>query len=376
MRLLCINYEYPPIGGGGSVVCKGLAENLVKLGYEIDVVTSGMKNLPPYEIVNSVKVHRVNCVRRFKHYASSPELLTQLLPSYRRAKELIRCNKFSLNHTHFVVPSGIVSYMLWKKTGLPYVITVHGSDIPGYNPDRFNIEHKIIRKFWKQVITSSQMIIAPSHFLAQLIRKHVNVPITVIPNGYDIPKSTNTNKKNHILLVTRMFKRKGVQYFLEAIADLETDWKIFIAGDGPYLPTLKAMAKEVKPSVTFLGFIKGKTLQDIYSSAKIFVFPSILENFPVVLLEAMAAGCAVITTNSDGCLEVIGDAGIKTDICNVAQLKEALKYLMDNNAETERLAMLGRDRVCQFSWPTISAKYDQAFNKYLNKSQERDIIFS
>jgi len=325
MRLLCISYEYPPIGGGGSVVCRDLAENLVKIKYNIDVVTSGMKNLPSDETINSVRLHRVKCVRRFKHYASSPELLTQLIPSYYKAKELVRSNKFVLNHTHFVVPSGIVSYMLWKKTGLPYVITAHGSDIPGYNPDRFNIEHKIIRKLWKEVITNSKMIIAPSQNIAQLIRKHVDVPIEVIPYGHDILKAENTKKKNHIIVVTRMFRRKGVQYFLEAIADLKTDWKIFIAGDGPYLPSLKAMAKKIKPSVNFLGFVRGKELEDLYDSAKLFVFPSIQENFPVVLLEAMAAGCAVVTTNGNGCAEVVGEAGLKTDICNAKQLREALE---------------------------------------------------
>jgi len=370
MKLLCINYEYPPIGGGGANACQGLAENLAKSGYDIDVVTSGMSDLPPHDIINSVKVHRVKCTRRFKHYATSPELLTQLLPSYRRAKELMRTNKYVLNHTHYVVPSGIVSYMLWKKTGLPYIITAHGSDIPSYNPDRFKTEHLILRGLWKRVIRNSQMIIAPSHYLAQLIRKHVDVPITVIPYGYDASKCGITEKKKHILVVTRMFKRKGVQYFLEAVADLETDWKIFIAGDGPYLPALKEMAKKVKPSVTFLGFIKGKALQDIYDSAKIFVFPSIQENFPVVLLEAMASGCAVITTNTPGCAEVVCDAGIKTDICNVPQMRDALKYLMDNNAEAERLANLGRNRVCQLSWPTIAAKHDQVFNRCLNKFPE------
>jgi glycosyltransferase involved in cell wall biosynthesis len=144
MKLLCINYEYPPIGGGGGVVSQGLAEALVQHGYSIDVVTSGMRDLPCYEEKNGVRIHRVRCIRRYRHYVTLPEMCTLILPLYRKALELIGKNHYDLNHTHFVVPSGIVSYLLRKQTGLPYLITAHGSDIPGYNPDRFNFAHLLI----------------------------------------------------------------------------------------------------------------------------------------------------------------------------------------------------------------------------------------
>ena len=148
MKLLCINYEYPPIGGGGGVVSKGLAEALVKRGYHIDLVTSGMKDLPEFEIVNGVHVHRVNCIRRYRHYVTLPEMVTLIRPLYSKALRLINENDYQLNHTHFIFPSGLVSYLLKKRTGLQYILTCHGSDVPGYNPDRFNFCHKLLKPFW------------------------------------------------------------------------------------------------------------------------------------------------------------------------------------------------------------------------------------
>ena len=104
MKILCINYEYPPVGGGGATVTQSLAEAMAQDGHEIDVVTSGMKDLPEYEVVNGVHVHRVKCVRLKRHYSTAFELLTQMIPTYRKALELSRQKKFDINHTHFIVP--------------------------------------------------------------------------------------------------------------------------------------------------------------------------------------------------------------------------------------------------------------------------------
>ena len=62
MNILCLNYEYPPIGGGGGAACKDLAEKLVRFGHRVDVVTSAFSGLPTREIRDGVHIHRVRCV--------------------------------------------------------------------------------------------------------------------------------------------------------------------------------------------------------------------------------------------------------------------------------------------------------------------------
>jgi glycosyltransferase involved in cell wall biosynthesis len=360
MKILCINYEYPPIGGGGGVVSKGLVEALVAKGYHIDVVTTGMRDLPAFEVVNGVRIHRVKCIRRFRHYVTLPEMLTLVFPMYLKARNLIAQNNYDLNHTHFIVPSGLVSYLLKIKTGLPYFLTCHGSDVPGYNPDRFHIFHKLLRPFWRMILRNSQGISTPSRYLRDLIQSRIDVPVDVIPNGYDLPPCEPGPKRNRVLVLTRMFERKGVQFFIRAVADLKCDWEILIAGDGPYLQKLKELARGI-PSIQFLGFVTGKQLLDLYQSTKIFVFPSINENVPVVLLEAMNAGCAIVTSDAPGCLEVVGKAGLITPCGGVREIRRSVAHLINNPDEIERLSRLSRERAAEFTWAKVACNFDGLF---------------
>lgn len=367
MKILCINYEYPPIGGGGASACKGLVEAFVKEGHEVDLVTSGMKGVPEYEVINGVHVYRVNCIRRHRHYATTPELISQVLPSYKKAVELIRKKNYDINHTHFIVPSGLVSYLIKRKTGIPYIITAHGSDVAGYNPDRFSLMHTLIGPLWRMIVRNSSGITAPSNFLKKLIQEAADISVEVIPNGFDIKPVSDVQRENRILLVTRMFERKGVQYLLEALQDIPKDWDVLIVGDGPYLPTLKDLANKLGVSVKFLGQVPNDQVFEIYLKSKIYVFPSMVENFPVVLLEAMAAGCAVITTTAPGCAEVVGDAAIKVEVGSVESLRRELRHLIDDPLEINRLGLLGRERVKTFAWPIVTAGFIKVFESVINE---------
>lgn len=360
MRILCITYEYPPIGGGGSNVAHPLAAHLVAMGHSIDVVTSGMDGLPAEQVIDGVRVFRVPCVRRHRHYASVAELGTSVWSSYRKALELCSLRQYDVNHTHFALPSGIVSLMLLRATGLPYVTTVHGSDIPGYNPDRFRGAHVLARPIWHQVMNNSACVVSASKFLKTLAHRYTNVPIRTIRNGFDssLLIDTGTAKRNRILVVTRLFERKGVQHFLSALSGLRHDWEVVIAGDGPYMPTLRKEAEKAGINVEFVGFVQGDTLAELYATAKIFVFPSLQENFPVVLLEAMHAGCAIITTRADGCAEVVGDAGITTAPESPVEIRAALESLMNDEIAIDTYSRAAKRRIEKFRWPEIAAEYE------------------
>ncbi|MGH8167469.1 MAG: glycosyltransferase family 4 protein [Woeseiaceae bacterium] len=183
----------------------------------------------------------------------------------------------------------------------------------------------------------------------------------IVRNGYTSKFSGNTfgGKRNRILVVTRMFRRKGVQHFIEAIGTLEHDWEIVVAGDGPYLPQVKAKARRMGLNVNFVGFVQGDTLAELYATSKIFVFPSLQENFPAVLLEAMDAGCAIITANSDGCAELVGNAGIATTPGRVDQIRNALVLLMTDEERIATLSARAAERIRRFRWPRIASQYER-----------------
>jgi len=373
MRILCINYEYPPIGGGGGVACKGLTEALVRRGHHVDVVTSGMRDLPEFEIVEGVRIHRVKCYRRNRVYAGSLELLFTLYPMYAKAKQLVEQHTYDINHTHFIVPSGIVSYWLKRKTGLPYIITAHGSDVPDYNPDRFYFEHYLIRWFWRRIIRNSRAIISPSNYLKKLISKQkCQNNLIVVPYGYTPTDGLvdYQGKENTILVATRMFKRKGVQHVIEALRGMTTDWEILIAGDGPYLDVLKKQARNVEANIRFVGFLSRKEMDAAYKKSKIFLFPSIQENYPMVLIEAMNAVCAVITTNAEGCSEVVADAAIKIAPAKINEIRHALNLLLNNDSEIIRLGEMSKQRARQLAWPQIALQMETIICNVLNSLEQ------
>jgi glycosyltransferase involved in cell wall biosynthesis len=320
-----------------------------------------MRGFESRERVGSVTVHRHACARRDAHYTTALELSTTLLPAWREGCRLIETFQPDLVHTHFVLPSGVIAWRLARRYQVPYVITAHGSDIPGYNPDRFAVLHKLLKPFWKQIVANASLLVSPSEFLGGLIRAQVDLPIRVIPNGYAPAASVGRPKRNLVLVVARLFPRKGVQRFIEAIPGMPRDWEYVIAGDGPQLPRLKELAKRLRVPVRFIGFVDAHTLRGYYEEARILVFPSIRENFPMVLLEAMDAGCAVITTDAEGCGEVVGKAGLVVKKDDAQQIRSALRKLMGDPRLCEDLRRKAMARADLFRWPRIASLYRDAF---------------
>ena len=365
MRILTLCCEYPPVGGGGATACQGLAEALVRAGHEVDVVTSAMRALARFEDQNGVRIHRVGGIRRQRHHSTVAEQLTQLIPTYRQAMALMRARDFDLIHCHFVVPGGLLGCLVAQRTGLPYVITAHGSDVPGYNPHRFRLLHRLIRPLWVRIIGRSSALSTPSEFLKGLIAARSRHAAAVIPNPFDPPASNGTAAGRRVLVVARMVERKGVQHLLEALADLRTDWEFWIVGDGPYLKRLKKAAGAASAKVRFLGFVPRTELAALYQSARVFVLPSLQENFPMVLLEAMAAGCAVVTTSAPGCVEVVGDAAAVVEPGNSAALRATLARLLADDAAIERMRAASRRRALEFASARVALEFETLFRSCL-----------
>lgn len=362
MKILSLVYEYPPIGGGGGVVAAALNATLATYGHEVTVVTSAMQGLPTMVRERGVTIHRTRCRRKHRHYTNTLELLTSLIPAYRKASEIIESSRPDLIHVHFAIPSGVIAYLLSRRYGIPYVLTAHGSDIPGYNPDRFSTQHFFFRPFWKRILQHAMAVTSPSYFLEDLIKKSSNVPVCVIPNGYTPEPRQGLQKRNMILVVARMFPRKGVQHFIESVRDLETEWEIVIAGDGPFLETLKQQASTAHCSIRFTGFLGKTELHSLYEQARILVFPSIRENFPIVLLEGMDTRCAVITTDAEGCAEVVGDAGVVVRKGDPTDIGRELRKLMQDPDRCTELAMRGWMRAKSLRWPTVATAYMELFS--------------
>ena len=374
MRILTFCYEFPPLGGGGSKVAYGLAKTLVQKGHSIDLITMGFRGLPKFEHVDGIRVHRISCIRTRQSMCYTPEMVPYLLAAIPVVTRLMKQHHYDLNHTHFIFPDGILALITHTLTGLPYIITAHGSDVPGYNPDRFQWQHRLLAPVWTRVVRHAERIICPSQSIETLMHHASLQPRTVIiPNGMNVDKfNPRQTKVNRILIVTRMFERKGVQYLLKALENLELDYEVHIVGDGPYLQTLKGQVDEKNLDVKFWGFLdnQSREIRDLYETSRIFVFPSEAENFPIVLLEAMAAGMAIITTEGTGCAEVVGDAALFVKPRNAESIKVALKRLIFDVEFSTSLGKRARQRLEEhFGWGTVSQQYSDLYQQISDTSQ-------
>jgi len=369
MNLLTLCYEFPPLGGGGGKVVYGLTDNLVRMGYDVDVVTMDFRGLPRHENIIGANIYRIPCLRGSESVCHSHEMATYLACAIPALVRLYRKKRYDLNHTHFIFPDGILSYLLKKATGLPYVITAHGSDVPGYNPDRFKTLHKLIHPLWKAVIENSECIICPSEILKSLIlRGKPDARTKVIPNGFEVGRlSPHREKGRRVLVVTRMLERKGVQYLLEALQGLELGFEINVVGEGPYLNTLKDLATRLGVKVRFWGWVDNDSaeIKELFETSSIFVFTSEAENFPIVLLEAMAAGMAIITTSGTGCAEVVGDSAILVRPKDPVGIREALLSLADDSERCRTLGRLSRKRLeDNFKWNVVASRYSEVLQSF------------
>jgi glycosyltransferase involved in cell wall biosynthesis len=369
MRILMLCYEFPPLGGGASKVAHGLSKELVRLAHQVDLVTMAYRGLPESEWVDGVRVFRVPCIRTRRHACSLPEAGSYLIPVIRKVRRLVRTKHYDINHTHFILPDGLIAWLAQKFADLPYIITAHGSDVPGYNPDRLKITHKVVAPVWKEITRNAAQVVCPSLILKSLASKRMeNSKIVLIPNGFDYNRfQPHGEKVKRILIVTRMFKRKGVQYLLKSLEDLVLDYEVHIVGDGPYLPTLKRMAGNIKAPLRFWGWLDNQSpiLKELYEASKIFVLASEEENFPIALLEAMASELAIITTKGTGCAEVVGDTAVLVEPRNSKMIRSALKKLTRDTSLCARLGKAARRRVkTNFSWDIVAKRYVEQYLKH------------
>jgi glycosyltransferase involved in cell wall biosynthesis len=192
----------------------------------------------------------------------------------------------------------------------------------------------------------------------------------VVPWGYDVNRFIpNQQKGARILAVSRLFERKGIQYFLKALAEFDgrREYEVNIVGDGPYRQTLQKMASDLKLKIKFWGHLDNDSseLTHLFGISSIFVLPSDSENFPVVLLEAMSAELAIITTKATGCSEVVGETGILIDPGDVHAITKALVELTSNPDLCRRLGQAARKRVeAHFTWTIVANRYIELYKKH------------
>lgn len=368
MRVLTLTHELPPLGGGGGRVALELAHRFAILGHEVEVLTGGGSGLPSLSMDGTLLIRRLTGQRQRVDGATSFELLSYVTAAMRHLARWPE--RYDLIHTHFILPAGLIAR--YSGPSVPYLITCHGSDVPGHTPHESGHRHALMRPLWQQVVAGASAVVSPSENLEQLILRsapRLGSTLQRIPNGYATGSFRATRGDPRILMLSRLIPLKGFQHFLRGLAGVKLDYEVNIVGDGPMRSELEDLAQRTPTEIVFHGWLdhEDTRLRELFESCSIFVFPSEAENFPTVLLEAMDAGMAIVTTDVKGCPEVVGEAGVCVPPRSPDALREAVQELISDNDRRRRLGQAARQRVLtSFDWPIVVDQYAAVYEAVAN----------
>jgi len=367
MRILIINSEYPPVGAGAGNASSNIARLLVRLGNEVVVVTAGFGRLPKDEIVDGVRILRGPASRKRVDRSTALEQVVFIIGASYRCLGLLRSFRPQATLAFFGLPSGAVAWVLKRIFGIPYVVSLRGGDVPGFRPYDFWLYHRIAVPFLRVIWHGAEAVIANSRGLRDLASNFdPSVAIPIIPNGVDIQLFSAEGRDwstAGILSVGRVVHQKGLDLGLMALADLkDLAWQWRIVGDGPQVAYLRETLEreDLEDRVEFVGWAGAAALAAEYRRASLFIFPSRHEGMPNALLEAMASGLPVIASRIAGNEELVvpGETGILVPPDDPDALREALRALLVDKSERERMGRAARRRVeADFRWETTTAGY-------------------
>ena len=208
----------------------------------------------------------------------------------------------------------------------------------------------------RQAAERSDAIIAVSRFTALEVEDLLKVPaerIRVIPHGVHIPRPGGA-REDIVLFVGAIQRRKNIARLVRAFERLPASWRLVLAGasDG-YGAAEELLAIEQSPrraSIDALGYVSPEELDALYRRARIFAFPSLDEGFGMPVLDAMAHGVPVVTSNCSALPEVAGGAALLVDPHDTSAIENALARLACDETLRDDLARRGLERAKQFSW--------------------------
>ena len=269
------------------------------------------------------------------------------------------------------------SFLPFRFSG-PTVITIH--DLSFLRPEMHPSQRvKAVTTALPRAIERAAAIIVDSEFVRQEVIAVYGVSpdrVSAIPLGVSSeyrPRSSaevganlaryNLAYREYMLAVGTLEPRKNLLQALAAHAALPEHARkavpLVVAGMKGWLSQeleARIRAAEERGEVRWLGYVPAEDLPQIYSAARLLVYPSLYEGFGLPVLEAMASGIPVITSDQASLPEVAGDAGIMVDPRDCDALRDAMLRLIEDEKELQRRIELGHTQAARFTWHMCAAK--------------------
>ncbi|MHA1505887.1 MAG: glycosyltransferase family 4 protein [Candidatus Asgardarchaeia archaeon] len=381
MKVALVSDWFFPKTGGIATHIDGLAKALMKIGVDVEVISTRLK-IPSDQTINfPYPVIKLNL-------PIFPGIDLPVFNSEKILKEVLDLREIDLVHAHHAfTPLSLNSIRASYNIGLPSVLTAH-SLAPDLNLTFLRLAAKFFRireeyeKLNKMIAVSNAVKRFMSNFLDG--RK-----IEVIYNGVDTEKYRppsedefyelrdflGLNEENIILFLGRISYRKGIHLLLPAMFNLDRSLRertrLLIIGEGELSPWLEEKIRDVsnKVRVSYLGYVPNSKVIMYMKASDIVLVPSIYgEAFGVVIIEAMACGKPVIGTKVGGIPEIIEHmkSGLLVPSNDPKSIAKALTYLLENKEICVEMGRFGRYLcVKKYDWSVIARDVLRVYEEFV-----------
>lgn len=366
MRIFVVIYEFPPVGGGGGRVAEDICRGLVQRGHEVIVLTSHWGDLPRRENRAGVEIVRVLARRKYPFKARFLDMLGYILAGFLPGLRLMKQWQPDVIHVHFAVPSGALAWMLSKLTGVPYVLTAHLGDVPGGVPEKTSHWFRWVYPFTPPIWSSASKIFGVSEFTRSLAKQHYGLDIGVIPNGVDLdllhPGEMKVGSPPRIIFAGRFVHQKNPVQIVRTLAALEDlSWDCVMLGDGPLRAQVEAeiARHQLEDRFTLLGWVSPQEVIEWFDRSDILFMPSMSEGLPVVGVQALAMGLAIVANPVGGFVDLVESErnGFLLDGRELSG-KRALQTLLTSSQKLEAFRLASRQHANRFCIDQSVASYE------------------
>jgi glycosyltransferase involved in cell wall biosynthesis len=305
------------------------------------------------------------------------------------AKRILKERKrFDVVNLH--APCGCV-YGVWRwlfrpKNSPPYVMTLQGSEERYVQAMRienrkgrawhFALKNRIWHRAFHQPMYDYSIKSADygavanreGWIMAELKHGREFGRIRFVPNGADerffTPRQYQESGPLRLLYVGTWLDRKGVYYLADAfalVAKATADLRLTVAGCGASEAEVKKYFEpELRDQICVVPFVKRDDMLAVYQQHDIFVFPSLVEGMPLTLLEAMATGMPVVTTNTSGMADVVEDKidGLLVPAADAETLKMAIERLSGSVALRRQLGLAAQEKMRRYTWKRVTEELE------------------
>lgn len=377
-----------------------LSKRLQNEGFEIVVLAPHHKGAKRFEIMDGMKVYRFPYFWPAKYQRLCYE--GGILPNLKRsnlakiqvpllflselfyAMKLIRKEKIDIIHSHWIIPSGLVGAFCKRILRKKHILTIHAAGLFGLKkfPFKRKITDFIVKHCDRITVVSSYIYEELLNLIQPKFVNNIKTRIKIVSMGVNtalfrpnVDKSKlkikyNIKIENVLLFIGRLVEKKGLSYLIQAmpkIVSKSPNTELIICGDGPLRKDLEQLVKKMhlEKFIRFTGYVTGQKKIDYFSLSDILIVPSIVtqsgdtEGLPVVILEGLAAGKAVVASNVSGVKDIIkeGYNGFLVKQKDPAIIAEKVLELINNKELMRSISRNASVTSKKYDWGVIGKKY-------------------